>query len=163
LGLAALFLYVCSTEIKDRLAEVIASYGELQQKKSEFLKPEQIAERKLYLMSQVKALTEALSNGDQSYAQTPTGVVEFLSACARKCNLQFESFAPSAIKSDGEIRDLGFKIHTSGNYHQIGHFVNEMESGTLTIRVKKLEITNHSVGKSTIHLDLEGSAFIAKK
>jgi len=162
IGSALVFIYVCVTEIADRFGEVQDLYAQLRQRESDLLTPEKLSEKKHALQLRAKELTLALFLGDQTYGQSPTGVVEFLGACAKKSNVHFESLTPSGVNSQEGINELDFKIASIAKFDQVGHLVNEMESGSFSIRLKKLELVSKPPVLSTLRLELEGSAFILK-
>ena len=161
-GAVVVFIYICMTEIAERFAEVVELYSQLRQKESTLLTPNKVDEQKRALALRSKELSQALFLGGQNYDQSPSGVVEFLGDCARESKLHFESLAPSPIKSGNGISELGFKISSRTRYNQVGKFVNEIESGALPVRLKKLELISKAPGASTIQLNLEASAFFFK-
>ena len=162
IGSALGFIYICVTEIADRCGEVQELYAQWRQKESELLTPQKLTEKKQTLQLRARDLTQALFMGDQRYGQSPTGVVEFLGACAKKSNVRFESLTPSDVNSREGINELGFKIASIAKFDQVGHLVNEMESGSFSVRLKSLELVSKPPGVSTLRLELEGSAFILK-
>jgi Tfp pilus assembly protein PilO len=159
----ASFIYVVSTEVKERWAGFSNMYRQLREKEEMVLSPEMLEAKELNLMEKKRSLAALLTKYNAAYEQSQTGVFEFLSTTAGRTGIRLESLVPTASEGTGQIQDIGFKIQLSGKYHHIGMFVNDLENGTMKVVIKTLEISHHSRASAFLTASLEGVASIYMK
>jgi len=168
-----MFFYLLLTEVTGRWSEIGRLHNELTQRQQTVLNPEELAEKKLRLAERKKSLTSLLTRDSGTFEQSQTGVFEFLNASARKTGVRFESLVPAETESSGEIQEIGFKLSMTSSFHRIGAFVNEVESGAMTVRLQRLDMANRTrarqeeaertTGKSPLEASLEGVSYIYPK
>jgi len=156
---AFVFLYVVATQIIDGWREAFRSYGELVTRRQIALNPEQLAVEKSDLEARKKILAASLVRGVTHYDENQTGVFAFLSASAQKVGVRFESLFPLAAPVTGQLKEIGFKIIFSADFHHVGSFVNLIETGSVLVRLKKLEIGSHSATARELEVSAEGAAY----
>jgi Tfp pilus assembly protein PilO len=155
-----LFVYVVATEVADRIGKTFRLYAALEAKEQSMLKPEALAEKRVNLISRKRALTLIVTKGAGTYEQNETGVFEYLNASAKKTDVRFESLVPIDAQTNGQIKEVGFKLNFSTQYHHAGAFLNTVETGAMLVRMRQIEIALHSVSSSTVEVNAEGIAYI---
>jgi Tfp pilus assembly protein PilO len=75
-------------------------------------------------------------------------------------DIRVASVVPLEPVSSHQIKDIGFKVNFSAPFHRIGTFVNALENGPLTIRMRRLELGVQSRGSSMLNVNAEGTAYI---
>ena len=163
LTLAVLLIgaYVLATEVLGRWADTYQMIIETSEKKEGILAPEEIAERRLKLLAEKWAVTGRLSLAAKLYDQNVTGVFEFLSNAAKDNGIKFRSLVPSQSDDKGEIRQIGFKIVTRAGFHQMGAFLNRIETGELNVRVETIELVSNNPFSSSLTVTLAGKALVS--
>ncbi len=157
-GMVALFLYLSATEIVDRWGETFQIYGELQAK--ELQSPENLVARKLELQARQHALAARFIKDAGRFEQSETGVVEFLNAAGRETGVTFESLTPVAADRAGRMQEVSFSIRAVADFHGIGRFINQLETGPMMVRMKSLDLSAAQKTSSRISARIEGSAFV---
>src|SRR5258707_2428541 len=131
-----LCVYLASTEIIDRWAEVFRLHAIFIQKEETLLDPQVLAEKKMDLLARKRLLGSMLTKGTARYEQSETGVFEYLNASAKQSGIRFQSLTPLESQTSGQIREVGFKLQFSASYHHLGAFLNAVESRAVLSQVK---------------------------
>jgi hypothetical protein len=154
------FLYVIVAEVPDRWMQIYRSYQELQLREKAFLDPGQLAEKKLRLLEKKAMLMETLGKGKGNLEQNQTGVYEYLSTCASKHHIRFESLVPIEGAASGRLQEIGFTIHFTNDYLSSGAFINTIESGDFIARVTKVEIVSPQATGTMPNVAIEGTVYV---
>ncbi|MGD0339100.1 MAG: type 4a pilus biogenesis protein PilO [Bacteroidota bacterium] len=160
-ALFLVFIYLTGTEVLDRWSTSLQLYNEMRAK--EELNPEKLAMKKMELRARRQQLMTALTRNSGNYDQSETGVFEYLNSCAHEASVKFESLVPAESESTSQLREIGFKIGISNDFHHVGTFVNTIENGTLSARIRKIEIQSRSKSGSPVSATIEGSVSILPK
>ena len=152
--------YVFMTEVLGRWTDTYQTVNELRAKEVAILEPDQIAQKKLRLVAEKTAVLGRISLASKVYDQNETGVFEFLSAAAKESNMRFESLIPAESESNGEFRQIGFRITTRAGFHRIGKFVNQVEMGILNVRLERIELTADDPYSAQLEVNVGGSAYV---
>lgn len=158
-GVMLLFVYLTATEVTDRWRETWDRYLELRRKQEEILDPQKLIERKHELTVRRNSLASFLTNDKGEVEQSQTGVFGFLTDKARQTKTRIESLVPLKAQSEGRIENIGFRVGLSSSFHELGSYLNALETGTMSITIKKLELANQ-MKSSLLHAEIEGVAYI---
>jgi len=96
-------------------------------------------------------------------------ILEEISTIARAANVKIIGISPSTPreveinKVEMPYKELPISIYAKSGYHQIGAFINKLESVDRFIKVSDLTISGVSETKDTHDLELLVSAYILKK
>ena len=153
--------YVLATEVLGRWGDTYRMMMETSEKQVGVLKPEEIAEKKLKLLAEESVVTGKLSLAAKLYDQNETGVFEFLSSAAKDNGIMFRSLVPSQSDDKGDIRQIGFKVETRAGFHQMGSFLNRIETGACALKVEAIQLTSENPYSSSLTITLVGIAFVS--
>ena len=160
-GLAVLsFAYILATETLDRWKETAQLYSALQGKRGELLTPDQLRAKKTSLMAEDKALTSILSKGMSTYAQNHSGVFEYLNSNAKENGILFESIIPKEAVANGQMKEFAFKVDFDATYHQLGKFINAIETGTVPVSIVQLDMAPDPGRLTKLRVSAEGKAYM---
>jgi len=155
-AVALLFLYIVATGVFDRWAEVFQLYDVLTVKEKSVLNPDALAEKKMNLLAERKSLGLMLTKGAAQYDQSGTGVFEYLNTNAKDAGIRFESLTPIEAQTNGQIKEIGFKLQFVAEYHRVGVFLNSMEKGVMMSCVKRIDLTSRAATSPLLQVSVEG-------
>lgn len=162
LGIAAcllMFLYVSSSEVYDRWAEVSFAWADLTERENTIRSPEELSEQHLILTSTKKLLMAQATKGAGKYDQNEAGVFDYLSGHARDHKFRYSSLEPTDTKTAGEMQDLGFKVSFATDYVTLGKWLNDIESGGIAVKITKLDVVTENVLSQKLKIDVQGRAY----
>jgi Tfp pilus assembly protein PilO len=155
-------VYLLGTEVVDRWEGAGQLYDELVKKEQTSLDPSELAATKAVLAERKLALTKKLAARSQTYEQTQAGLVKFLNAQARTSGFRFESLAPKELRTAGRLKEVGLTIDFQATYHQVGSFVNALESGPFPLEIDRADLIVREPGSSLLQARLEGRVALQK-
>jgi len=129
--------YLLFTEGWDRWTSLAQEVIALGQKSSRIMTPEELAEHKLELHSELASLRTSLSRSSQGFDQSEAGLVELVGESARRSDVRVEALTPTKPEGGG---GLVMTIELSGSFHRIAAFLNTIESAPLPVRLDRLEL-----------------------
>ncbi len=157
-GVLILFIYVAATEVAGRLIEICNQYDDLRQKETELLDPLSFSRKKLALSVRRDSLTMFLTNDRGEFDKSQTGVIELLTRKAKTTGVHIESLRPMRMEREGQFENICFRISLNAGFHEIGVYINALESGHMAININKVELALRSNVRSEVHADVEGVA-----
>jgi Tfp pilus assembly protein PilO len=155
-----LFVYLLSTEIIDRWQHSVVLYGELRSKNAITPEAETLVQEKMTLETRCTVLKE------QSVQKNSEKIDQFvflksLHTTAKACGVRIQALSPSEIQSKDTVAALSLKIETLSRYHDLGRFVNALETGAIPLDVTKLEmISEPSSHNSVLEAFIEGKVLL---
>jgi len=161
--IVSVFIYVALSEVMERWVELFQISKDLSKKEQMISDPAELGLKRTALVEKKTILAAAIIKSGGKYEQSQSGILEFLNESARINDIRVESLIPIEPAPAHQIRDIGFKVSFSAPFHRIGAFLNALENGTLTIRMRRLELTIQSRGSSTLNVNAEGAAYILPK
>jgi len=162
-GITILYLFLFCTEVIDRVEQGYGLWKTYNERKDSFIDSRKLSEKKNDLLRKKARLAASLTGGDRSFEQSQTGVVDFINVSAKKSNIQFESITPVMAQDSGELKQVDVKINFSSDFHHVGYFLNNVESGPIIFRFKSLEVTAQPTISNTLEIKAEAIAFILPK
>lgn len=158
--ISAAFIYVLSTEVAGRWEETFGLYDQVREKKKEMLNPDELKAKKSSLIDQNERLSSVLTKGVRTYNQNENGVFEYLNSNAKSNSVVFESLIPKESVNSAQSREFAFKVDFQASYHQLGRFVNAIETGSVPVNIVKMEIVTDPSKPSKLHVSSEGKAYL---
>ena len=64
--------------------------------------------------------------------------------------------------SNDLVKEIGFKVTCAAGYHKIGRFINLVETGSLLVQIRKVEVSKVPNDPNLSGI-IEGSAYILPK
>ena len=165
LGLLAVvgFIYVLGGEVIDRWKTVYQLYEEYTGKQHAILNPAELNEKRNQLQLKKKLLSAALAKESSEYEQSQAGLIDYLSTCANKTGIQYQSLQPTETKVERQTKRIGFAIDFNGGYHQIGKLINALETGSMNVEVKSLIIFSKEPTSPILQVKVDGDACIVSR
>ncbi len=154
------FVYILVTEVVDRFSQTAQSYNELQGKKGELLTPDELRTKKSSLVAENEKLTTILTKDMSSFSKNHMGVFEYLNSNAKENGIIFGSLIPKEAVNNGQLKELAFKVDFDADYHQLGKFVNAIETGPMPVSIIKMDIATDPEKASKVHVSAEGKAYM---
>lgn len=155
-------LYVLGTEVLDRWKDLFQLHDDYLAKEQTLLEPADLAARKLTLLERKQALAKQLAARSQTYEQTQSGLMKFLNSQARACSFRFESLVPKELRSTARMKENGLTIDFQARYHQVGAFVNALETGPFPLEIDRADLTAKEPGGQLLQVRLEGRVALPK-
>ena len=155
-----LFFYAFETQVISRYDDLIQRYNDWKMKRQMVLNPQQGATRKMNLLTRKNFLLANLVKDTALFEQSRTGVFEFLNATAKRSGIQFELLAPLEAQLGGGTESMSFKVNFHGRYHRVASFINGIESGPISVRLRKIEMISQSASSSLLQVNIEGTSYL---
>ena len=157
---SAAFIYILGTEVVTRWEESYGLYDQVCEKRKAILNPEELRARRNSLIDQNEKLSSFLTKDAKAFSQNQNGVFEFLSSNAKSTGIQFESLIPKESAPNGQSKEIVFKIDFESNYHELGQFINSIETGPFPVSIMKMEIASSAPKRQKVHVSTEGRAYL---
>jgi Tfp pilus assembly protein PilO len=154
------FVYLLVFEIPSRWAETFSLWEELRLKEAEYLNPDQLDVKTMSLTARKAKVLALVGKGDKRYDQSQAGVIEFLTANAKKAGVRIESVVPNESRTEKDLKTIEFKMELSATYHRIGSFLSEVESGLTVVRIHTLELLADPAGGPRVKAVIQGKAHV---
>jgi Tfp pilus assembly protein PilO len=155
------FLYLMVTEIFGRWSSAVQLFSEYRSKSDAVLTSEQYSQQKSLLTDEKRQFEAQIRQNIGSTVQSLSGIIEYMTHEAMNQGIRIESLTPGVAKTDGRYLVQDFTIMLVGNYHKIGHYINQIESGRVPMHVVQIEISSVSTGSPAIvaRIDIRSSIF----
>jgi Tfp pilus assembly protein PilO len=160
LSILCLFVYLLFTEIADRWQHSVVLYGEWQTKNAVTPEGDALRQQKMMLEAR-RTLLKEQSDQKSSEKTDQFAFLKSLHTTAKACGVRIQAMAPSEIQSKDTVAALALKMETLARYHDLGRFVNVLETGAIPLDVTKLEmISEPSSHNSVLDVFIEGKVLL---
>jgi hypothetical protein len=140
-AIAAVVVFVVSTEVLDRYSRTVRRFEEILSRESATVAPESLAIHRALLKAKTNALRTELGQASGAYTRNLAGFLSLASATARTYKLKLVTVAPVRNDESGSAGELRFKIGCRGEFHQVALFLNVLENSPLDIHITKVELS----------------------
>jgi Tfp pilus assembly protein PilO len=154
--------YIAGTEVFDRWKETFQLYDDLAKKEQSLLGPAELSAKKMLLQERKRSLTEQVAARSKVFEQTQAGLVKFLNAQGRANGFRFESLVPKELRAAGRLKEIGLTLDFQAIYHQVGAFINELETGPFPLGIDRADLVAREPGSSSLQVRLEGRVALPK-
>lgn len=151
-------MYLVLTDVLDRYTSTLGRWADILDKAGQVQSGGELQLRQLLLAREHASISKAISARSGRFEQSAVGAVEFLNAKARESGVRIVSMEPAPAIRKSQTENLPISAVVAGNYHQIGGFVNRLESGGICFQVRRLDIVR-AQGR-TLKATIEGSAIL---
>jgi hypothetical protein len=111
--------------------------------------------RRKALEDRTHQLMLAAADRVREYDRGPTGVIEYINACARSSTVSVSTLTPRAPQG-GSATGLGYRLTAvETEYHNVGKLINALETGAFPVETTLLEITPSAKGHGHLALTLD--------
>jgi hypothetical protein len=152
------FAYLLLTEVLERWTSTLGHWAVLRNKTEQARSPEELESRRRLLAEEHAFISKEIRTRSGRFEQNPVGAVEFLNARAKESRVRIVSMVPAPVTRKGQTELMPVSAVVVGEYHQIGTFVNNLESGGICFQVRKLDIVRGQ-GKN-LKATIEGCAIL---
>lgn len=159
----SLFVYLIFTEVIDRWSEMLDSSKEVSTKKESVLNPEVLSRRKMDLIARKRNFTAQIIKANEGYEQNQIGIIRLIQTKAKENNVLLRTLTPMETRTTGQMIELGFALDLLGSYHRLGSYINSLETGSIPIKIVKVEATNQQPGSTVLSVYIQGQAYILSK
>ncbi len=158
-GMLLFFFYLLSTEITDRWKQSWDSYQDWQSKNEVTPDANTLHQQKMGYEARSMLLKVQLGQNSPEKIDQFT-FLKSLHATAKASGVQIQALLPSEIKSKDTVASLALKVEILAHYHDIGRFVNILETAGIPFAVTKLEMTAGQASNSMLEALIEGNVLL---
>ena len=162
-GSGVAFVFLLMTEVLPRWEESLALYVAVKESESMEITPDEAAQRRPELESRKRVLLSTLEREKGRFVQSRTSVIEFVAAGSRKHSVRLVSLVPLETRTIGSVSETGLKVSVTASFHQLGMFVGAIESGSVPVQLRSLEIARDQAGSALLQASLEAHAYTIPK
>jgi hypothetical protein len=159
-GLFILFVYVMIEDVSVRWGETVDLWNDIGSRREKMLDSTTIASRKGNLLAERDSLASLLIVDRTIFEQSRTGVFEFITRRATESKVRLESLLPLNAEREAQIENIGFQLVVSGGFHEIGEYLNMLETGSMPVIIRRCELALTTKGAQSLRADIVGVASI---
>ena len=158
-GMLAFFLYIFAAEIIDRWQQTWGFYQDWESKVEVTPDTNTLQQQKINYQTRLVLLKEQLGqNSSEKIDQFM--FLKSLHATAKESGVRIQALSPSVIQSKYTVASMALKVDVIARFHDLGHFVNILETGRIPLAVTKLEMTAGQASNSMLEASLEGNVLL---
>jgi hypothetical protein len=156
LGTLVLFVYLLSTEGADRIISAANAYRQWQNERELSLSHDQIQAEQVALLQREEDLGQKHIDSLKAYPANEIGAIDYITARTASSGVAITQMVPSFHDGEDGVRMVEFTLTLRGGYHDVGRFVNAIETGQFPCRISHLAIEKEEQSRS-IKTVIEGS------
>ncbi len=158
-GMLLFFFYLLATEITDRWQQSLEYYQDWRSKNEVTPDANTLHQQKTGYEAELTLLKKDLGQ-DHSGKIDQFAFLKSLHITARTSGVRIQALSPSEIQSKDTVTSMALKVDVLAHYHDLGRFVNALETGRIPLAVIKLEMSSVQASNAMLEASIEGNVLL---